>query len=169
MKVETNMGLVGKVIADKVHGINQYGTITYDDLFQTGCMGLCKAVVTDKGGCFSTYAYRLIWNEICDMLISAGRLAKNETSMDCSMDFSSALVHPESDKMTSELESALFLAKKEASSCVRKGIDAIILKSYGYSGKEIGAWYGVSERLVGAWVSKARKYLKANRSFMCGI
>ena len=25
-----------------------------DDLFQIGCIGLCKAAATDKGGCFST-------------------------------------------------------------------------------------------------------------------
>ena len=42
-----------------------------DDLFQIGCIGLCKAAATDKGGCFSTYAYRLIWNEICTALILA--------------------------------------------------------------------------------------------------
>ena len=39
---------------------------SHDDLYQIGCIGLCKAAATDKGGCFSTYAYRLIWNEICD-------------------------------------------------------------------------------------------------------
>ena len=48
------MGLVGKVIKDKVHGVNGLGIYTYDDLFQIGCIGLCKAAATDKGGCFST-------------------------------------------------------------------------------------------------------------------
>ena len=32
--VEENMGLVGKVIKDKVHGLGQAGTLEYDDLFQ---------------------------------------------------------------------------------------------------------------------------------------
>ena len=70
-KVEENMKLVGKVIKDKVHGFNQSGIYSYEDLTQIGYIGLCKAVYTDKGGCFSTYAYRLIWNEICDALIKA--------------------------------------------------------------------------------------------------
>lgn len=61
-QVEENIGLVGKVIKDKVHGVNGLGIYTYDDLFQIGCIGLCKSAATDKGGCFSTYAYRLIWN-----------------------------------------------------------------------------------------------------------
>ena len=76
-RVEENMGLVGKVIKDKVHDTNRCGIYTYDDLYQIGCLGLCKAAATDKGGTFSTYAYRLIWNEICDALIYANR--RNET------------------------------------------------------------------------------------------
>ena len=46
-KVEENMGLVGKVIADKVHG-TYFGRYTREDLFQIGCIGLCKAAATDK-------------------------------------------------------------------------------------------------------------------------
>ena len=69
-KAEENMGLVGKVLADKVHG-RQFGSYTREDLYQIGCIGLCKAAATDKGGCFSTYAYRLIWNEICNALVAA--------------------------------------------------------------------------------------------------
>ena len=69
-KVKDNMGLVGKVIKDKVHSLNSSGFYSYEDLYQIGCVGLCKAAATDKGGCFSTYAYRLTWNEICDALIS---------------------------------------------------------------------------------------------------
>lgn len=38
--VEENMGLVGKVIKEKVHGLGQPGVPDYDDLFQTGCIGL---------------------------------------------------------------------------------------------------------------------------------
>ncbi len=41
-KAEENMGLVGKVIADKVHG-TYFGSYTREDLFQIGCIGLCKA------------------------------------------------------------------------------------------------------------------------------
>ena len=53
-----------------------------DDLFQIGCIGLCKAAATDKGGTFSTYAYRLIWNEICDALIYSTRRQAAEFSSD---------------------------------------------------------------------------------------
>ena len=81
-KVEENLGLVHKVINDKVHGPYQLGIYTREDLFQIGCIGLCKAAATDKGGNFSTYAYRLIWNQICDALIYSTRRQANETTYD---------------------------------------------------------------------------------------
>ena len=80
-KVEQNIGLVGKVIKDKVHNPGQNSIYSYDDLYQIGCIGLCKAAYSDKGGCFSTYAYRLIWNEICTALIYANRRAAKECEL----------------------------------------------------------------------------------------
>lgn len=69
-RVEENMGLVGLVIKERVHGIDQIGIFSYDDLFQIGTIGLCKAAQTDRPGrgAFSTYAYRLIYNEIMTQL-----------------------------------------------------------------------------------------------------
>jgi len=70
-KIEENMGLVGQVIKDKVREIHRIGIYTYDDLFQIGCVGLCKAADTYRAegdACFSTYAYIIIRNEIYDAL-----------------------------------------------------------------------------------------------------
>lgn len=76
IKVEENMGLVGKVIQDCVHTLGAGCIYDYDDLFQIGCIGLCKAAQTDQPGynvAFSTYAYRLIRNEIYTQLEYATR------------------------------------------------------------------------------------------------
>ena len=67
MKVEENMGLVGKVIQDCVHTLGAGSMFDYDDLFQIGCLGLCSRAQTDKPGTrwrFPPHAYRLIRNEI---------------------------------------------------------------------------------------------------------
>ena len=48
IKVEENMGLVGKVIQDCVHTLGTGCIYDYDDLFQIGCIGLCKAAQTDQ-------------------------------------------------------------------------------------------------------------------------
>ena len=121
-KAEENMGLVGKVIADKVHG-TYFGSYTREDLFQIGCIGLCKAAATDKGGCFSTYAYRLIWNEICTALISATRKAAGEHPMELPVleiqgingEFTSTL----------ELEDLLERGESTAKGVAKKGIQAL--------------------------------------------
>ena len=118
-KVEQNIRLVRKVINDKIHGPYQLGIYTYDDIFQIGCIGLCKAAATDKGGTFSTYAYRLIWNEICDALIYSTRRQAAEFSSDMI-----PLVAEEPPvsiaAVASQLEvlAALKAAKQEASPCV---------------------------------------------------
>ena len=61
-RVEENLGLVHSC-AGRFVGRG----VEYDDLFQAGCMGLCKAANgfdESRGFCFSTYAVPLILGEI---------------------------------------------------------------------------------------------------------
>lgn len=163
-KVEENLGLVHKVINDKVHGPYQLGIYSQDDLFQIGCIGLCKAAATDKGGNFSTYAYRLIWNQICDALIYSTRRQTNETTYDATP------FTAERDETDIELgiaiDQALEKAKLDAPPSTVKGIDAIRLMSQGYTCKEIGEQMGATDKVVTAWISKARKFLKARKDVL---
>ena len=41
-QVEANMGLIGKVLKDKLRGSSALGVYTHEDLFQIGCVGLCN-------------------------------------------------------------------------------------------------------------------------------
>lgn len=161
-KAEENMGLVHQVIKDKVRGYGQWGFYTYDDLFQIGCIGLCKAAATDKGGTFSTYAYRLIWHEICDALIQSTKRYADEVVADVTPYINA---EPEKGQFLSglrmDLSRALSTVRKEAPPSTAKGIDAMILMSQGYTSSEIGERMGASAKLVCAWVSKARKFLKS--------
>lgn len=156
--VEDNIGLVGKVIKDKVHGLNNMRFYTYDDLFQIGCIGLSKAAATDKGGIFSTYAYRLIWNEICDALIYASRRISTEEQIE---DFTSVCIKADEDAgIKFELYDVINKAKSKTSPSVAMGIDALILMSKGYTAKDIGRQFGKSANNITALVSKAKKYLR---------
>jgi len=159
-KVEDNMGLIGKVIQDKVHGTNLQPVYSYEDLFQTGCVGLCKAVITDKGGCFSTYAYRLIWNEICDELIRATRLIQKEDALD-SADIPLRYLEPEEDMLQrAELQQALTQAKKSASGVTAKGIQCIELSAQGYTSNEIASIMKAEAATIRMWMTKARRFLR---------
>lgn len=156
-KVEQNLGLVGKVIKDKVHNPGQNSIYSFDDLYQIGCIGLCKAAYSDSGGCFSTFAYRLIWNEICTALIYANRRAAKECEL-----------IPEilgQEDYTDELhELGMILDRLEATSseAMAKGIRAIRLSAEGYSSAEIGRILGESAKCVTARISRTRKYLRSH-------
>ena len=158
--VEDNMGLVGKVIKDKVRQLGQPGTPSYDDLFQTGCMGLIKAAMTDKGGTFSTYAYRLIWNEICDELIRNTRLVLNEQSADTIEILTKSSKQFPDPLENHDLRHILRQAKAQARGGVARGIECLELTAQGYSSKEISELIGADPGTVRMWMTRARKYLK---------
>lgn len=160
-KVTENMGLVRKVISDKVFGMERYSIYTYDDLFQIGCVGLCKAAVTDKGGCFTTYAYCLIWHEICDALIYANRRRETEIPVEYTEELAEKTVDMDFVENQISLIKMIKSARKEVSSGIGKGIDALIMMSIGYSSLEVGKKMGIAPNLARAWASKARKYLCA--------
>ena len=158
--VEDNLGLVGKVIRDKVHGINQMGIFDYHDLFQIGCLGLCKAAATDKGGNFSTYAYRLIWNEICDALVHATKRELTELQI---LDRPGAAAVPdpiEQILLLTELHTGIRKARESANPSTQKGIDALLLMAEGYTCGEIGSRMHAAPNMVTAWMAKARKHLR---------
>lgn len=157
--VERNMGLVGKVIKDKVHGLGQLGVPSYEDLYQIGCIGLCKAAISDKGGCFSTYAYRLIWNAICDELIRATRLSGKEQPFDSLEDPIDDIQKDALD--TFDLRLALQQAKDSAQGVTAKGIHCLELTAQGYSSQEIAAIVHAEAATVRMWMTKARRYLRS--------
>lgn len=157
--VEENMGLVGKVIKDKVH--SAVGIFTFDDLFQIGCIGLCKAAATDKGGCFSTYAYRLIWNEICDALIRASRLSLHECSIEESGFHFIPAAHSIGRISQTELQILLQAAKQRAAGTTAKGIECLELSVAGYKSREIGLMMSADPSAVRMWMTKARRFLMA--------
>lgn len=181
--VEDNLALVRKVISDKVHGAGSIGIFTYEDLYQIGCVGLCKAAYTDKYQYaynrenahsdeetrFSTYAYRLIWNEMCTMLGYATKV-RAESVIDPDDVLSLAKTDQtgiEDDiadaEFRSTLESVISKAAESATGVTAKGIQALGYMAQGYTSTEIaGMMGGVSCHNVTAWISRARKYLKAN-------
>ena len=163
-KVEENLGLINKVINDKVHGPYHMGIYSREDLFQIGCIGLRKAAATDKGGNFSTYAYRLIWNQICDALIYSTRRQANEVTYDVSPYTAEA---DENDlALGIAIDQALEKAMQEAPPSTVKGIEAIRLMADGFTCREIGERMGATDKVVAAWISKARKFLKSRKDVL---
>ena len=165
-KVEENIGLVGKVIKDKIHISQNLNFYSYDDLFQIGCVGLCKAVYSDEGGTFSTYAYRLIWNEICDTLRYGMKKSEKEQLMENINNIQSEETTTLSFETQIEYFETINKIKKDAPNGIAKGIDALLMSAVGgYSCKEIGEKLNRRTNLVTAQMSKARKYLREISEF----
>ena len=163
IKVEENMGLVGKVIQDCVHTLGAGSMFDFDDLFQIGCLGLCKAAQTDKPGhavAFSTYADRLIRNEIYSQLERATRrgreVATDPAELPCWVLDNDT---PEQREACSTLFDQLRRAEATATGVTAKGFQAIRMLMDGYNSREIGERFGVPANHVTAWISKARKVL----------
>ncbi len=110
-----------------------------------------------KGGCFSTYAYRLIWNEICTALIYANR----RTAKECEL-LPEVLGKEDSLDEHHELSMILDRLEANASEAMAKGIRAIRLSAEGYSHAEIGSILGESDKCVAARISRTRKYLRSH-------
>ena len=165
--IEENMGLVGKVLKDKVRDIHNIGIYTYEDLFQIGCVGLCKAADTyrpEGGGKFSTYAYILIRNEIFDALKYATLRRNRETVIDMNK-WAPGTLTASAYRFMDETELALDAAWARVSGVTAKGIEAIRLLAQGYTHREIGERMGgVSANNVSAWVARARKFLRSDQT-----
>lgn len=157
-KVEENMGLVGKVIQDKIHGINQMGIYSQEDLMQIGYLGLCKAAYTDKGGCFSTYAYRIIYNTLMDAIVQINLRNSYEMTADYLEGWNIEKTYSDPNAYT-DLKYLLREMEKKAPKGIRKGIRAIILSAEGYSSAEIGEKLHTSDNIIRVWMGRARKFL----------
>lgn len=165
IKVEENMGLVGRVIQDCVHTLDKGCIYDYNDLFQIGCEGLIKAAQTDRPGhscAFSTYAYRLIRNEIYTQLEYATRRGREVATAPEEIPYTTSEENSlEQLESCSALLSLLDRAERAAGGVTAKGVQAIRLLAEGYSNREIGDRFGVPANYITAWVAKARKYVAA--------
>jgi len=164
-RVEENMGLVGMVLSTYVHTPPPGSVYTTEDLYQIGCIGLCKAVKTDKIGhsaAFSTYASRLIRNEIYDALEYSTRHGWEQATDP--EELPNVWLEDEFEQriLCGALLDQLDQAEATATGTVAKGIQAIRLLAQGYTNREIGEQFGdAPANHVTAWVAKARKYLAA--------
>lgn len=163
-RVEENMGLVGMVLRDYIHTPPPGSIYTEEDLFQIGCIGLCKAVYSDTAGhsaAFSTYACRLIRNEIYDALEYSTRHSREQATAPEDLPHVRLDDELEQHMLCGELFDQLDRAEATATGTVAKGIQAIRLLAQGYTNREIGERFQAPANHVTAWVAKARKYLAA--------
>lgn len=176
--VEENLGIVKLVIHKSIIvNDNLYG-FEYDDLYQEGCIWLCKAALSfdeSRGIRFAAFAEKVVTNGLltyCRLMrgkqkhhiLHPAQSKLNEKG--CSLE--KFLAEDMLDKLLEEQDIFLLLqkCKKQYTGTVRLGIEAIEWKVKGLSGAEIAKMYDVKPNLVGAWISRAAQRLRKNHAFM---
>lgn len=178
MLVEKNLGVVRFAIHKNIIvNDNLYG-FEYDDLYQEGCIWLCKAALSyneSRDVKFATYAEKVVTNGLrtyCRLMCGK---QKHHVSLPVQTDpdtddFSLEQIPADDplDKIFEEQDILLLLqnCKRQYTGTARLGIEAIEWKVKGFSGAEIARMYNVKPNLVGAWISRAAARLKQNESFM---
>lgn len=158
----------------------QKGTVglEYEDLYQAGCIALCKAATNyhaGRGASFETYATRVISNHLLDHRRHFSYVQSRLCYLDAPVPHSDGdgtyldllACSKEGDSYSEEkLLDVLGRAKDSYTGIVRKGIEAIELKCRGYSNTEIANIYKVKSNHIAAWISRARNRLKTDNQLV---
>lgn len=170
--VNDNLDIVSVILRNCIHTNQSVRGLEWDDLYQSGCIGLCKAAVAFNGSCsFKTFAAAVVKNEllnICRKLQVQWRkmpevslfdtLSGDESSM--LFDVLAAPDETADKNAEAAIKYEFSEIKKNHSGIVLKGIQALELRYKGYSGADIAALYHVEAKHVFAWISKAKKRLE---------
>ena len=175
--VEKHLNIIGAVIRNHITVNESMFGFSYDDLFQEGCIWLCKAAMTfdeNKDVKFETYAYKVVSNGLrtycrimngkqkCIITVPLHTEEPGAFAMDQIAD------EDNYERQISEIDTFALLdkMKRQYTGTAKLGIEAIEWKVKGLSGREIAAMYGVKPNLVGAWISRASAKLRENEEFM---
>ena len=164
--VEANMDVVRWAIRTSIQVNEQHYGFGYDDLFQEGCIWLCKAAVTydpDGGASFPTYAQRVVENGLrtyCRLQHSKERRSFPvseifDTEADNHRAMASGIRSLQEQLAEVDALSLLESAKQQYNGVARLGIEAMQLKFIGLSNTDIAAYYGVKANYLGAAVHRA--------------
>lgn len=142
------------------------GIYSYDDLFQIGCIALCEAVIEYNPGapCFRPMPLQQYATDLQCACTRHILPQKGETQSDFPNE--PVAVVPMDTPEAHELRKVLREAQDRLKGVTRKGIDAMIFMSEGFTCREIGEMYGTNANNVTAWISKARKALRLDVKFM---
>lgn len=180
--VEQNLDIVRWAIYQHIQVNEAIFGLAFDDLFQEGCIWLCRAVVSydHKKAKFQTYAQVVVRNGLnsyCKAMYAKQRRqlplqALVEPGNEDGADYLAFLAANDfADSAVSDIVviSLLEAVKSEYKGVARLGIEALKWKIKGLSGSDIAHLYGVAPNHVGAWISRAAEKLRKNERFLMGL
>ncbi len=174
--VENHLYLVQRIITARITPNYSVPDMEYADLYQTGCLALCKAVSQyDDTRPFIPYAKRVIYNALIDYCRHSNRnnaplCSLERTLCDASENLciGALLESPDGTTAFGQLQTEETIAyikaiESKSSGVLQKGIHALLEKAQGHSNTDdLSRQFGVSTNCVRAWMSLAAKMLRKN-------
>lgn len=176
--VAQNLAVVHWVICDYIHVNPSICGLEYNDLFQEGCVWLCKAAASyqDNGRAqFPTYAKKVVRNgllsycrKLCAKSKKFSRLVIGEHG---ELAADGAALEPQVDEFGTHVSlietlSLLEASKQDYDGVARLGIEALALKLQGMRLTDIAELYHVPPSHVGAWISRSTAKLRSDSKFL---
>lgn len=163
--VEQHLYLVGKTLKHLSISNPSIPEMNRDELYQIGCMALCKAAMTcDSSRPFAPYAKVVIRNALLDQYRSMVRHYDHFFPMEDNADTESStsdrqlctyISEPEREVIKKDTSAYLKQLQNDSSGVIKKGIAVLWLTENGYDSADIGRYYGVPANHIRAWKSKA--------------
>ncbi len=173
-----HLGLIDQVIRKRIR-VRGTPLLSYEDFYSVGCEALCDAAMRyrPEKGEFEPYAYVMLYHAMIDHCRKQNR--QQSFASDLSVDVDNEAISLEVLSTTDgDIEDALDWAdlarvvsecKKDFSGVARLGIEALELKSLGYTSREIAERYSTTVNNVNAWISRARSKLMSDSRFLAAV
>lgn len=142
----------------------------YEDLYQEGSIGLCRAAAAYNSASaaqFSTFAITVIRNHLLDYCRAIQTSRKNlpVTSLDAGEPPPDG-ARDDTDTLISDLASAELLAhfKRRYKGAARLGIEALEYRTMGFSSADIARMYHKKPNYIGACIARATEKLRKEQA-----
>lgn len=173
-RVEDHLALVEQVLRRSIKTNETVDGMGYDDLYQEGCIALCRASVSyrEEMGSFPAYAKVVIRNHLLDRCREIQSTRKNLPLV--SLDAFAEMGVPEpvspfhTEDLISDVSSDALLShfRNRYHGTARLGIEAMELRVRGYSCADIAKLYQKKPNYIGACISRAAESCAGSGS--CG-
>ena len=170
-RVEDHLALVEQVLRRSIKTNETVDGMGYDDLYQEGCIALCRASVSyrEEMGAFPAYARTVIRNYLLDRCREIQSARKNLPLL--SLDAFAEMGVPEpvspfhTEDLISDVSSSTLLShfRNRYHGTARLGIEAMELRVRGYSCADIAKLYQKKPNYIGACISRAAEKLRRER------
>ena len=161
-RVEDHLALVEQVLRRSIKTNETVDGMGHDDLYQEGCIALCRAAVSyrEEMGSFPAYAKVVIRNHLLDRCREIQSVRKKLPLVSLDAFAEMGVPEPVSPFHTEDLLSHF---RNRYHGTARLGIEAMELQVRGYSCADIAKLYQKKPNYIGACISRAAEKLRRER------